>query len=118
MILFEDTRNQIGKHKRLNADLEKLGHTVERTKLYVGDYADASNMKVYVDTKKDWVELAGNICGKQHERFRNECLRAQNMGYKLVFLKYLLTSGNRLESEMASLYAMFERQPYKKQCKL
>ncbi len=86
MIIVEDTRNQLGKHKRLNEDLEFLGHQVIRSKLYVGDYSRIDDMTVCIDTKKDWVEVAGNICGKQHSRFREECLRAKNAQIRLVIL--------------------------------
>ena len=86
MVLIEDTRNQIGKHKLLNAALSELGHTVVRSKLYVGDYARIDDMSICVDTKKDWAELAGNICGKQHARFRSECERAKEAGIKLIVL--------------------------------
>lgn len=86
MILFEDTRNKIGKHKELNKKLAELGHEVNRFQLCVGDYARVDKMDVYVDTKKDWLELASNICGKQHVRFRNECLRAKKLGYRLIIL--------------------------------
>jgi ribosome-associated protein len=47
---------------------------------FVGTY------KVCVDTKKDIQELIGDICGKQHERFRDECMFAQNNGIKLYIL--------------------------------
>lgn len=86
MVIVEDTRNQIGKHKLLNSQLKELGYEVIRTKLYVGDYSKLDDMSVCIDTKKDWVEVAGNICGKQHERFRDECLRAKNAGIKLIIL--------------------------------
>lgn len=86
MIIIEDTRNQIGKHKRINDDFNMLGIPVLRSKLFVGDYSKVDNMSVCVDTKQNWIELAGNICGKQHERFRNECLRAQEAQIKLVVL--------------------------------
>lgn len=86
MIIVEDTRNQIGKHKELNKDLESYGHFVVRSKLYVGDYSRLDNMSVCIDTKKDWLELAGNICGKQHKRFREECLRAKISQIQLYIL--------------------------------
>lgn len=41
---------------------------------------------VTVDTKKDIQELVGDICGKQHARFRDECILAQNNGIKLYVL--------------------------------
>lgn len=85
MILIEDTRNQIGKHKELNKQLEQLGIRVIRTKLFVGDYSRLDNQTICVDTKKDWLEVAGNVT-KQHARFKDECLRAKNNGIKLIVL--------------------------------
>lgn len=41
---------------------------------------------VAVDTKRDIPELVMDICGKQHERFRDECILAQNNGIKLYIL--------------------------------
>ncbi len=86
MIIIEDTRNQIGKHKNLNLELAKLGHKVIRSKLYVGDYARIDDMSICIDTKRNWEELAGNICGPQHVRFRNECLRAKENNIHLVIV--------------------------------
>ena len=42
--------------------------------------------KVVVDTKRDIQELIGDICGKQHARFKDECLLAQNNGIQLIIL--------------------------------
>lgn len=41
---------------------------------------------ISVDTKKDMQEITGNICGKAHQRFRDECILAQNNGIKLYVL--------------------------------
>ena len=41
---------------------------------------------VTVDTKKDIQELVGDICGKQHARFRDEWILALNNGIKLYVL--------------------------------
>lgn len=47
---------------------------------FIGTY------KVCVDTKRSIEELAGNINGIQHERFRDECILAQNNGIQLYIL--------------------------------
>lgn len=47
---------------------------------FVGTY------NVCVDTKKDIDELINDIVGRQHERFRDECIFAQNNGVKLYIL--------------------------------
>lgn len=81
-----DTRQQANKHKRKETVWVQLGVQTVRSKLIVGDYARLDNLTVAVDTKKDFVELAGNICGGQHERFRAECELARKCGIRLVVL--------------------------------
>ncbi len=85
MVILEDTRNQIGKHKNVKQQLAVLGHQVVRSKLYVGDYQMASGGGIVIDTKKDMLELAMDLC-KDHARFRRECERARDAGIKLVIL--------------------------------
>lgn len=79
-----DSREQ--KNNHITGHFDKSGIGYFRSKLYVGDYADVINQSVVVDRKQDIVELAGNICGSQHERFRDECKRAQKIGVKLIVL--------------------------------
>lgn len=110
MILISDKAQQKGKHLIKenwwrNNDIEVLYHP-----LPVGDYIiandkvkDVINRKaargietkkmdflgtytVVCDTKKDIQELIGDICGKQHARFRDEAILAQNNGIKLYIL--------------------------------
>lgn len=85
MVILEDTRNQIGKHRNIKQQLAMLGHQVVRSKLYVGDYQLANSGKVVVDTKKDMLELAMDIC-RDHVRFRKECEKALEAGIKLIIL--------------------------------
>lgn len=49
---------------------------------FVGTY------NICVDTKCGIEEILGNICGasKEHSRFRDECILAQNNGIKLIIL--------------------------------
>lgn len=86
MIILEDTRNQVGKHDKKNAYFQKKGIEVRRTKLYCGDYTLPTDQSVCIDTKRDIQELIGDICGKSHERFRNELIRAQESHIKLIIL--------------------------------
>ena len=86
MIILEDTRQQIKKHERKHKWFEENGIKIERCRLYVGDYTLPTNQSVCIDTKKDIQELIGDICGKSHERFRDECIRAQEAGVKLIIL--------------------------------
>lgn len=63
-----------------------MGINVVRSKLFVGDYTRVDDMSICVDTKKDILEVASNLCSNQHERFRNECIRSQENGIKLIVL--------------------------------
>lgn len=86
MIIVEDTRQQAHKHDNKAQYFHSIGISTVRSKLIVGDYARLDNQTVSIDTKKDIVEIAGNICGQQHERFRAECELARNCGIQLIVL--------------------------------
>lgn len=110
MVIIEDKGQQEGRHTLKHVCWEKSGVYWERYPLPVGDYIlgsppvldviarkqkrgiDVKKMdflgtySVCVDTKKDMQEITGNICGKQHDRFRDECILAQNNGIRLIVL--------------------------------
>lgn len=110
MILISDIGQQKGKHtakenywhargiELLNMPLpcgdyivanEKVMNVIERKKergIPVKKMDFLGTYDVTVDTKKDIQELVGDICGKQHARFRDECILAQNNGIKLCVL--------------------------------
>ena len=86
MLILEDTRQQAQKHDLKHKWFEQNGITIRRQALYCGDYTLPTDQSVCIDTKKDIQELVSDICGKQHERFRNECIRAQEAGIKLIVL--------------------------------
>lgn len=84
-VIIEDTRNKPEKNKGIKMQLEDLGYKVVRSKLYVGDYQFADSGKIAIDTKQDLQEVVGNVI-HDHERFRNECIRAQEAGVQLIIL--------------------------------
>ena len=87
MLLYEDTRNQVGKHKNIEAYCKRNGIEIVRQKLEVGDYMlDPENGKISVDTKFSILELSKDIMSKDHIRFRATLTRAQEMGIQLVIL--------------------------------
>lgn len=110
MIIIEDKGNKEKHHQLKHLYFEQNGVYWERYPLPVGDYilhndavmnvivrkqkrnVDVKKMdflgtyKVCVDTKKDIQEIIGNVCGKQHARFRDECILAQNNGIQLYVL--------------------------------
>lgn len=110
MIILEDKAQKEEKHIAKNEFFQSKGIEVHRVPLPVGDYI-ASNERVIdvmerkakrgvdlkkmdflgtydvcVDSKYDIQELAFDICGKSHDRFRDECILAQNNGIKLYIL--------------------------------
>ena len=110
MLIIEDKGQQAGKHEMKHRWFDC--HEVEllQAPLPVGDYVLADDKvldviqrktrrnlelkkmdflgsyKIAVDTKRDMQEITGNICGKQHPRFRDECILAQNNGIQLYVL--------------------------------
>ena len=85
MLILEDTRQQASKHETKHKWFSENGIKVERCRLYVGAYTLPTNQSVCIDTKKDLQELVQDIC-QQHDRFRNELIRAQEAGIQLVIL--------------------------------
>jgi len=110
MILLSDIGQKVGKHTEKEEYFKSVGVEVHRVPLPVGDYCMANELsldvmlrkrdrgqdvkkidflgsyKVTVDTKFSIQELVGNVCGKEHARFRDELILAQNNGIKLYIL--------------------------------
>ena len=82
--IIEDTRQQAGKHEHKHAWFRAHGIEICRSKLPWGDYAPIP--PVSIDTKENMLEIAGNICGKEHTRFINECKAARDAGCQLIVL--------------------------------
>lgn len=97
MIIIEDTRNQSGKHKHINAYFALHGIKVVRSKMLVGDYQIANDGRVAVDTKKDVLELFMNL-GKDHQRFRRECELAKAADIQLIILTEEELPGGRIDN--------------------
>lgn len=84
-VLKIDTRQHAGKHVVKDEWWASHGVPTVRVKLDFGDYmADGSNISV--DTKRSIAEIAQNIGGRNHARFKRECVRARDAGYRLVIL--------------------------------
>ena len=97
VILYEDTLQQTHsgdkhaiKHEWWNAH----GIIVVRVRVdgkhlpvpvTFGDYY-REGANIVVDTKRNVAEIAANIGGKDHQRFREECRRAKRDGYRLIIL--------------------------------
>lgn len=85
MVILEDTRQQSSKHNAKHEYWAKNGVEIVRTKLVVGDYMTFGGT-ISVDTKANVEEIAQNIGGKEHARFREECKLAQKLGAQLIIL--------------------------------
>lgn len=110
LTILEDQAQKEDKHNLKNLWWQKNGYEVMRYPLPVGDYIIGTEKvmdviarkklrgiapkkmdflgtyDVCVDSKFDIQELISDICGKQHDRFRDECILAQNNGVKLYIL--------------------------------
>ena len=86
MIIQVDTRQKKNHHKEKDKWFKEHNVKTISSKLLVGDYAVPSRMNIAIDTKASIQELIGDICGKSHERFRNELIRAQESHIKLIIL--------------------------------
>ncbi|MFA9376257.1 MAG: ERCC4 domain-containing protein [Lachnotalea sp.] len=55
------------------------------SKLWVGDYMSLDNPRLIIDRKQNLTELCSNVCN-QHDRFRNELIRAHENDIQIVIL--------------------------------
>lgn len=85
MVILEDTRQQAFKHELKHDYFSSEGIEVIRTKLLFGDYA-LWGSHLAIDTKANVEEIAQNIGGAEHARFREECKLAKKVGGKLIIL--------------------------------
>lgn len=106
-----DINQSTGSHKQSNAfnheRMRAMGHELRQLPLPFADYIQVTpeieeiikrrgdklskmdlimDIKVAVDRKNSIDEICGNICGKQHDRFREEAIRAQKAGAKFYVL--------------------------------
>ena len=85
MTIQIDTREHKWELARVQKQLTDLGAKTFVSKLYVGDYQSLDNPRLAIDRKKNLLELCSNVC-QQHDRFRNELIRARDAGIQLIIL--------------------------------
>lgn len=87
MIIYQDTRQQKGKHTNIESYFARKGIEVINKKLDVGDYMSSDNPNITVDTKYGIDELAKNLTNKaDHARFMREVRRAYAARITLIVL--------------------------------
>lgn len=93
-VIYEDSLQQRGKHATKHTWWSAHGVAIVRIRfdgtheqcpVSFGDYYAPSSNRV-IDTKRNVDEIAANINGKEHARFKRECQRAQAAGYRLIVL--------------------------------
>jgi len=85
LTIFIDSREKARAIKRIIDEFDKEGVVYCTNKLYVGDYMSLDNPRLIIDRKQNLNEMCANVC-QDHERFRNELIRAQQMGIRLIIL--------------------------------
>lgn len=73
------------KFTHVTDSFDQLGIKWFVSKLPCGDYQTLDNARLCVDRKQNLEEVCTNLC-QQHERFKAELLRANDLGIRLIFL--------------------------------
>jgi len=86
MIIECDTRQQ--KQEHITKSFDEAGIKYIRNKLYCGDYKRVDSPKIIIDTKKDLMEISGNLCRvTEHQRLKREIAKACDIGAeRFIFL--------------------------------
>lgn len=85
MIIQVDSREKPKAITKILSEFNRQGIKYISSKLYIADYMSYDNPRLVIDRKQNLAELCGNVC-QQHKRFRDELLRAQENGIKLIIL--------------------------------
>lgn len=85
LTVLMDTREKPKAVQTIMKQFEASGVRVIRTKLWVADYQLFDNPHLVVDRKQNLSELCNNVV-QDHKRFRDELIRAQEVGISVVVL--------------------------------
>lgn len=80
-----DSREKARAIKKIVTEFDKQGVNYFTSKLLVGDYMSLDNPRLVIDRKQNLSEVCSNVC-QQHERFKDELLRANQAGIRLILL--------------------------------
>lgn len=80
-----DSREKARAIKKIIAEFDRQGVKYYISKLFTGDYMSLDNPRLIIDRKQNLSEICANVC-QDHDRFRNELIRAQENGIKIVIL--------------------------------
>ncbi len=85
MTIQIDSREKAHVIEGILTQFRQAGAKYYVSKLYVGDYSSLDNARLVVDRKQNLLEVCSNLT-QQHERFREELLRAKDAEIRLVVL--------------------------------
>lgn len=85
MIIQIDSREKARAITKIVAEFDRQNITHPVSKLMVGDYMNYDNPRLIIDRKQNLTELCSNVC-QQHNRFRDEMLRAREHGIEIIIL--------------------------------
>lgn len=85
LTVLMDTREKPKAVQTIMKQFEAAGVRVIRTKLWVADYQLFDNPHLVVDRKQSLSEICNNVV-QDHKRFRDELIRAQEVGISVVIL--------------------------------
>ncbi|WP_333647988.1 ERCC4 domain-containing protein [Lacrimispora sp.] len=80
-----DSREKAKAIKGILTEFNHQGVDYYVSKLYVGDYMNLDNPRLIIDRKQNLIELCNNVC-QDHDRFRNELIRANEAGIDVIIL--------------------------------
>lgn len=80
-----DTREKPSKNAHIERYLQNEGIPFHRSKNYVGDYYELASPFIVVERKQNVLEFAGNA-GKNHDRFKRELQRLDDIGGKMYIV--------------------------------
>lgn len=89
-----DSREKARAITKIVEEFNKQGVKHYVSKLWAGDYMSLDNPRLIIDRKQNLSEYCANTC-QNHDRFRNELLRAQENGIKLIIL---IEHSNKIKS--------------------
>jgi hypothetical protein len=89
-----DSREKARAITKIISEFDRQGVKHYISKLWAGDYMSLDNPRLIIDRKQNLSEYCANTC-QNHDRFRNELIRAQENEIKLIIL---IEHSNRIKS--------------------
>lgn len=88
MVVQVDSREKPKAIKKIINEFNKQGVQYFISKVYAGDYMSLDNPRLVVDRKQNLSEICSNVgsTAANHERFKRELMRANELGIKVVVL--------------------------------